>query len=190
MRLHKYDSPDEYKEIQTTWNKRKINMVWVKRDVIEVIAGYIRKNLPAPKFGICHGTRRGVEQVWFRELLGIEVIGTEISDTASEFPHTIQWDFHDVKDEWMRNVDFIYSNSLDHSHSPRECIAGWMGCLRPGGFCFIEWTEWDHGDGHVNALDCFGASIAEVRDFLPSVHDEIVIGEEHSVFVLRREDEG
>ena len=190
MRLHKYDSPDEYKEIQTTWNKRKINMVWVKRDAIEVIAGYIRKNLPAPKFGICHGTRRGVEQVWFRELLGIEVIGTEISDTASEFPHTIQWDFHDVKDEWMGNVDFIYSNSLDHSHSPRECIAGWMGCLRPGGFCFIEWTEWDHGDGHVNALDCFGASIAEVRDFLPSVHDEIVIGEEHSVFVLRREDEG
>ena len=187
MRLHKYDSPKEYVEVQTEWNRRKIGMVWVRRDTIEIIAEYIRKSLTAPKFGICHGTRRGVEQVWFRDLLDIEVIGTEISDTAFKFPYTIQWDFHDVKDEWVGSVDFVYSNSLDHSHSPKECVAGWMRCLRPGGLCFIEWTERDHGDGHVNALDCFGASVAEMRDFLPLVHDEIVIGKEHSVFVLRRE---
>ena len=36
------------------------------------------------------------------------MIDTEISETAEQFPNTIQWDFHKVKPEWLSSVDFIY----------------------------------------------------------------------------------
>lgn len=185
MRLHIYTNKDEYIAIQMMVNKQKIKVVWAKRSTIKLIAAYISKAIPDAKFGICHGTRTGTEQAWFREMLGIDVIGTEISDTASQFPNTIQWDFHDVKDEWVSVVDFIYTNSLDHSHSPLEAVSSWLRCLRPGGLCFIEWTN-DHGVKHITVADCFGASIDELREFLPSVYDEIIVNDGHIVFVLKK----
>lgn len=185
MRLHKYSSLKEYRRIQIRGNKHKIQFVSVKRSTIELIATYIKKTLASPKFGICHGTRRGLEQAWFRELLNIEVIGTEISDTGRDFAHTIVWDFHETKEEWLGGVDFIYSNSLDHSHSPKKCVRAWMRCLRPGGLLFIEWSKQDHGDKHVTALDCFGASLDEMREFLP-VFDEIAIEDNRVIFVIKK----
>ncbi|MBK6621188.1 MAG: hypothetical protein IPG32_10020 [Saprospirales bacterium] len=52
--------------------------------------------------------------------MNCEVIGTEISDSASKFSHTIEWDFHEVKPEWIGRADFIYSNSFDHSYDPEN----------------------------------------------------------------------
>ena len=185
MRFHKYSSLEEYKAIQICRNKHRIRCVSCERSTIELIATYIKKKLTSLKFGICHGTRRGLEQAWFRDLLNIEVIGTEISDTGLDFAHTIVWDFHEIKEEWLGAVDFIYSNSLDHSHSPRACVQTWMECLRPGGLLFVEWSEWAHGDKHVTVSDCFGASLNEMRGFLP-VSDEIVLGSDHVVFVIKK----
>ena len=181
MNLHKYSSLAEYTDCQIRGNKQKLKVSWVRRNVIEAIADYIKSRMH-PTFGICHGTRMGREQAWFRELLGIDVIGTEISDTATQFPHTIQWDFHYAKKEWLGAVDFIYSNSLDHSHSPRECVETWLSCLRPEGLCFIEWSKY-HGIHHVNWMDCFGASIEEMREFLPVI-DELHIVKGRVVFIL------
>lgn len=184
MNLHKYSSLDEYTKLQTAGNKQKLVVSWARQQDIEAIVNYIHWAEGVFEFGICHGTRQGKEQAWFRKLLGIDVIGTEISDTATQFPHTIQWDFHYVKQEWLDTVDFIYSNSLDHSHSPEECLNAWMSCLRPGGLCFVEWSK-DHGADHVNHLDCFGASVEEMREFLP-VYDEIYMGGGRIVFVLKK----
>ena len=51
----------------------------------------------------------------------VKVIGTEIaSDAENRFPNTIEWDFHNVKDEWLNNVDFIYSNSFDQQIVPLQ----------------------------------------------------------------------
>ena len=191
MRQHKYSSHSEYVAEQTLWNKRKLGMVWVSEISMRIVAEYIKEHLPDAKFGICHGTRRGAEQNWLREMLGIEVIGTEISDTASQFPYTLQWDFHDVKTEWAGAVDFIYSNSLDHSFNPQLAIGQWMSCLRPGGFCFIDWDGVDHGNDHVNSLDCFGASMGEMKSFLSkfATVEEIPVEDgrkEHVLLVLRR----
>jgi hypothetical protein len=111
------------------------------------------------EFGICHGTRRGKEQEWFRKHLGCEVIGTEISDTAEQFPHTIQWDFHETKPEWVDAVDFIYSNSFDHSYDPEKCLNAWMSCVRRGGICILEHTS---GHERVTPLDPFGAHISRL----------------------------
>ncbi len=162
-KLYKYEKPDgsfdyeRYKEVQINGNKRKIESVWVTEENVAYLSEYIKKNLSRIEFGLCHGTRRGKEQKWFRKYLKAHVIGTEISDTAIEFPHTIQWDFHNIKEEWLNNVDFIYSNSLDHSYNPEKCLDNWMSCLSKNGICIIEHTS---GHESTSELDPFGAPIS------------------------------
>ncbi len=86
---------ETYKAVQTAGNHRKIDWVFAVEQNIDVACDYLRRKLDRIEFGICHGTRRGLEQKWFAERLGCEVIGTEISDTATQFPNTVQWDFHE-----------------------------------------------------------------------------------------------
>lgn len=150
---------ETYRRIQIEGNRRKLDQIWVLEENIEFLSAYLSRQLEDVKFGICHGTRRGREQEWFRKYLGCEMIGTEISDSAGEFPHTIQWDFHQTKPEWIDAVDFIYSNSLDHSYDPESCFNAWMSCVRPGGLCILEHSS-KHDPSGVNELDPFGAHIA------------------------------
>ena len=109
-------------------------------------------------FGLCHGVRRGKEQSWFRKKLdGANVIGTDISETATQFENTVQWDFHDDNPDWQGKCDFVYSNSWDHAYDPGKAFAAWSRCLKPGGWLLI-----DHTRGHMpkssNVLDPFGAT--------------------------------
>ncbi|MEX0899749.1 MAG: methyltransferase domain-containing protein [Gammaproteobacteria bacterium] len=165
FRLFRYRGADgsfdyeRYRQIQTEGNKKKLEKVWAVEDNIAFLSEYVRDHVREPKFGLCHGTRRGKEQEWFRKHLGCEVLGTEISDTATQFPHTLQWDFHEVKPEWIDAVDFIYSNSLDHSYDPKKALDAWMRCVRPGGVCLLEHTSRHE---HATELDPFGASIDEM----------------------------
>jgi hypothetical protein len=113
--LHEYSSYENYVECQTRNNYRKLNNIWVIEDNIKLLSEYVMAKITNPKYGICHGTRRGLEQKWFmRYIHGCNVIGTEISEAAKLFTNTIQWDFHDVKPEWEKAIDFIYSNAFDH----------------------------------------------------------------------------
>jgi hypothetical protein len=165
FRLFEYQKPDgsfdyaKYKAAQISGNHRKIDNVWVREENVEFLSRYIKEKVGDVKFGICHGTRRGKEQEWFRQYLGGEIVGTEISDTATQFPNTIQWDFHEVKPEWRNSVDFIYSNSLDHSYDPKKCLDAWMSCLTESGICILE-----HSSGHerAHATDPFGAYISQM----------------------------
>ena len=184
MKLYKYKSYEEYKKVQISANKSKINSSWVDTNSIGGLTKYIFEHNDDVKFGLCHGTRRGLEQQAFIDnfdLIGktVEVIGTEISDTASTYPHTIEWDFHNVKKEWLGKVDFIYSNSLDQSYKPKECLDVWMSCLGKLGLCILEWT-WNHGDVHppnkfCNGINCthsgskrdpFGATLKEYKSMI------------------------
>lgn len=149
---------DRYRAVQQNGNKAKLNCVFAIEKNIRFFAEHLRRLIPAPQFGLCHGTRRGKEQEWFRKYLGCEVLGTEISDTATMFPHTIQWDFHEVKPEWIDAVDFIYSNSFDHTYDPEKCLNAWMSCLRPGGVCLLEHSS-AHAADAAKELDPFGADI-------------------------------
>lgn len=149
----------KYRAIQTEGNKKKLENIWVKEENIEFLAKYIKGKIAQPEFGLCHGTRRGKEQEWFRKHLNCEVIGTEISDSASKFPHTIEWDFHEVKPEWIGRADFIYSNSFDHSYDPEKCINAWISCLKENGICILEHSDLHEASG-VNDLDPFGASLS------------------------------
>ena len=162
--IHRYVRQDgsfdyeRYKQLQSNANKQNLEKVWAREGNIEFLANYIRRTIGQPKFGICHGTRRGAEQEWFRRHLNCDVIGTEISETATQFPHTIQWDFHDVKPAWVNSVDFIYSNSFDHSYDPEKALNAWMSCLRPGGLCFLEHSSLHSQEGTME-VDPFGAEI-------------------------------
>lgn len=168
--LFKYHKPDgsfdydAYRRIQEEGNKRKIDQVWVIEANIKLLSEYLAANLNPLQFGICHGTRRGNEQLWFRKYLGCEVIGTEISETAKDFPHTVQWDFHESNPEWTGKTDFIYSNSFDHSYAPESCLDTWMNTLRSGGLCILEHTNLHAPEG-ANELDPFGAEL-EIMPFL------------------------
>lgn len=150
-----------YRQIQIDGNKTKIDEVWVQEKNIEYLSDYIRNNIKIPKFGICHGTRRGNEQAWFRKYLNCEVIGTEISDTVGSFSHTIEWDFHEIKEAWIDSADFIYSNSFDHSYDPQKCLSAWMKCIKRGGICIIEHSSLHAAEG-ASLLDPFGVSLQEL----------------------------
>ena len=152
---------ERYRQIQTEGNRLKIGLVWAVEENIAFLSRYIVDTIGAPRFGICHGTRRGKEQEWFSRYLGCDVIGTEISDTADQFPRTIRWDFHEAKPEWQDAADFIYSNSFDHSYDPPKCLSTWMSCVRKGGLCFLEHSSL-HGPSAVSELDPFGADIVQM----------------------------
>ena len=189
---------DEYKRIQIYHNKRKLDQVWADADTLKAIATYIQERVPVIHAGLCHGTRRGYEQAEFSRLLGCPVLGTEISDTATQFADTVQWDFHDQKPEWRGNFTFVYSNSLYHAFDPRKALSVWAEQLEPAGLMFIEQTMVDSA-GQTSEMDPFGAHPMvmphlffkwgrgqyEMIDILELTHPE---KRDIWVFVLRRSD--
>lgn len=166
VKLYEYESYEEYKEAQVKRNQKRINQhrrSWVGETEVETTAAILLEKYGNIEFGLCHGTKQGNEQKWFAQYLNAEVLGTEISPAATQFPNTIEWDFHDVKPEWEGNVDFIYSNTLDHSYDPRMCLTQWMKCLKPGGYCLLH-----HSKEHLVscASDPFGATLEEYRTMI------------------------
>lgn len=132
-----------YKKIQTLGNRGKIERVFASKDNIAFLCRELEKMIPRVEFVLCHGTRNAAEQKFFQSALSAPatIIGTEISDTAAQFPMTIEWDFHDVKPEWIDAVDIVYSNSFDHSYDPNKLFAAWLSCLRLHGVMALEWSR-------------------------------------------------
>lgn len=158
--LYQYPDYDTYKEVQVAGNKAKLGAQFVKQSHVKILSDYLKQRLGTVGFGICQGTRRGAEQAWFREELGgsAEVIGTEISDTASQFPNTVQWDFHDINPDWSGRADFVYSNSWDHAFDPAKAFGAWIDALRPGGLMLLDYTKGQSPEA-ANPLDPFGIAL-------------------------------
>lgn len=188
MKLHKYDSEEQYRQIQIEANKRKIDWVWVKRSSIDLICDYMERG-PLQRrdkngiYVLCHGTRNGKEQEFFKlRLQGYAtiILGTEISPTASEFPNTVQHDFHEQKYSWVNRFDIVYSNALDHSHSPRECVEVWREQLNKTGRLFIEWSK---DNLKNNAINPFAGTWQEWADMFPVV--DILDGDGTKILVVK-----
>jgi hypothetical protein len=154
--LYDYASYDEYREEQVRANKFKIERVWAESQVLDLVIQRIQNtNGNSDLFGICHGSRNGFEQEYFRSSLGGEIIGTDISDTAVQFPNSIIHDFHNTKDEWISRADFVYSNSLDQSWNPKAAISVWIEQLKIGGVLFVELSHF-HSPFFASKMDPFG----------------------------------
>ena len=135
MKIWKYESYDDYVKAQTKANVKKIKKVWVQKSTISKIYNKI----PMAANILCHGTRNAAEQKYFSDMYPMaNIIGTEISYTASDFPMTVQHDFHEVVNDWIGEFDIVYSNSFDHSYDPEKCMSTWANQLTNIGTLCIE----------------------------------------------------
>ena len=145
---------EAYRATQINWNKAKLQEIWADNQTLEAISADLdRRGLET---GICHGARNGYEVTWFRDRLGSEVIGTDISETAAEFPHMVAHDFHERRDDWIGKFDFVYTNSLDQAFDPEKALAAWSEQLKSNGCIYIEHTM-QHGPEGASEMDPFGA---------------------------------
>ena len=72
--------------------------------------------------------RNGFEVLWLRRALGGEVMGTDISETATLFLHMPCLGFFRMTiGIGERRFDFVYTSSLDQVTEPARTLAG----LRP-----------------------------------------------------------
>jgi hypothetical protein len=145
---------EAYRATQIHWNKAKLGNVWADERTLEAIAGDIERR--GLRTGICHGARNGYEVSWFRQRLGSEVIGTDISETATQFPNMVVHDFHDRRDDWVGKFDFVYTNSLDQAFDPEKALAAWAEQLTPKGCIYVEHTK-QHSVEAASEMDPFGA---------------------------------
>ena len=173
MKFWKFKDYEKYKSAQVAGYTAKFSTHrWVDTHGMRGLVSYIKDYNSDVSFGICHGTRRGIEQEEFNKTfeaidMDVNVIGTEIAgDAKTRFKDTIEWDFHEVKDEWIENVDFIYSNSFDHSYDPEKALNSWMKCLNEKGLCFIEWS--DDSNSPSRPMDPYQASYEEYKELFES----------------------
>lgn len=160
--LHKYNSYEDYKQAQIRLNKQKLDLIWADENTLKKVSDIIKTNLKQGSklskkiLGICHGTRNGFEQNYLNKIISnSNIIGTDISDTALEYKNSIQWDFHDQKEEWVEKFDFVYTNSLDQSWKPKLALSTWLNQIKTNGIIIIEHSVY-HSPEHAGEGDPFG----------------------------------
>ncbi len=135
MKLWKYKDYEEYKKLQIDANIKKLHAVWCSESTVKKI----RIMYPDVDSVLCHGARNGRELEFFLDQYpDSRVIGTDISPTANEIANMFEWDFHEVKEEWLGKWNMIYSNSFDHSYDPEKCLRTWTDQLTEDGILCVE----------------------------------------------------
>jgi len=142
---------------------------------IETLAKLMQSRITVVNnFALCHGTRSGRENVWFRQAWpGMQVWGTELSTVAAaNAPWTTPWDFHRQRPEWVGQADFVYTNALDHSFNATLAISQWITQTQPKGAVVIQWGDsytknivWSK-HGKKSTTDLFEASEAAMVDLI------------------------
>jgi len=144
MKVYKYKDYDDYVKHQTETNRRKLGWVYTNPECIKRIVNHFRDNFEGfgPDSIICHGSRNGTEHKYFKKHFPqSKILGTDISDTATQFKNTVQWDFTKENPDWVGKYDIVYSNSIDHSIDPVETLRVWKEQLTPAGIMYIEYSE-------------------------------------------------
>ncbi len=125
--LHQYEPYEQYREVQIFHNKRMINNVWADEKTLDLIAQHVQKEFPGKNLkALCHCSRNGFEQNYLARKLDADILGTDISDTAADYPRSVQWDFHDKNPDWLEQHHFIYTNALDQSWQPKVACTAWL----------------------------------------------------------------
>jgi hypothetical protein len=154
-----------YRREQERGNRAKIAQVWTSEDNLQFISRWLKERGLVPQLIICHGTRNGFEQRVFSSFFNCEVIGTEISPTAAQFPMTVQGDFHDPQPQWERRADIVYSNSLDHAYDPAKALRSWAATVKDGGVIVLEKAS-DSDPRGASDLDPFAITLPSLMVFL------------------------
>ncbi len=157
IKIFKYKDYEEYKKTQIHYNKNKIKYIFSDENTLSGIYEYIIKKLPKENLkGICHGSRNGFEIHFFNKVFSkSEIIGTDISNNATNFKNSLVHDFHESKEEWISHFDFVYSNSLDQSYDPKKAVKTWFDQIKINRYLFIELTD-QHTVQTSSKMDPFG----------------------------------
>jgi hypothetical protein len=156
MKVFKYESYEHYVAAQQFANNIKVGWVYVRESTIE----FIKRDKPEASNIIAHGTRNGAEQKFFKKFYPEAfVIGSEISDTAKNYPMTVQQDFSIIRPEWVDKFDILYSNSFDHTILPIGTLQVWKDQLNSSGRMYLEYAE--------------SQSIGDASDPLEATKDEV-----------------
>jgi hypothetical protein len=165
MKILSFESYDEYRRIQSAASSVKHGQVYAEDPELKRIAAHFRSLGFESGRGLCHGVRNGYEVRKLRALLpGVDIIGTDISETAATITHCISWDMHEIKPEWVRAIDFIYSNSWDHTYDPNLLFTRWSESLSPRGRLYLSYTDLhsERGVTETTKIDAFGCSLDEL----------------------------
>jgi hypothetical protein len=191
MKLLTFRDYDEYRQIQTAANRRKYRQVWAEDPELRRISSHYRAHGPrGTRRGICHGVRNGYEvQVLRRLLPNVDIIGTDISETVRSVPYCLEWDMHEVKQEWRGAMDFMYSNSWDHTYDPELLFRRWSELLSQEGRLYLSYTTLHAHVTEATKVDAFGCSLDElvglVRRFF-DMEDLIEVAPRFTMQVIRR----
>ena len=160
MKIYQYKDYKDYVDWQTKINKIKVDWLYAREHAIENIC----KDKGRANFIICHGTRNGGEmKLFLKRFPNAYIIGTEISDNAYQFEHTVQHDFTIPKEEWIGKADLVYSNSFDHTIDPEKTIQTWRDQLNYTGTMYLEYNQ---GQSIGNESDPLDATIEEVEKLI------------------------
>ena len=171
MEIFKYDSYGHYVKAQTEANKIKIKKVYADKRNIERYA----KQKETAKNVLCHGSRNGAELKYFEDAYkkignpDVFVQGTDISDTATQFENTVQWDMMKTNPEWIGKWDVVYTNSFDHSFDPVSTLKVWADQLTEGGIIILEFSFHSKHQATARAWDPIGKMTRE--DMLQVIED-------------------
>jgi len=174
---------DLYVENQKILNERKFGSGCNDdRYIFEHIKEEVIIRNQSPTFGLCHGVRSGLENKTLGELLGCTVIGTEIGNKFGYPEITIQWDMHEIKNEWIGSCDIIYSNSFDHTYDPIYCLNQWAKCLKPTGIIVLQFADNSHfntdmiNNKKYSPGDPFNASL-DIYEFICNTYTPLIISD-------------
>jgi hypothetical protein len=161
MKIYQYTDYTNYVDSQVEANIKKLKNVWVEEKTIKQICEF-RPNANAI---LCHGTRNAAEQKYFKKYYpDAQVLGTEISPTATQFPMTVQWDFHEINTEWIGMFDIVYSNSFDHAYDPVKMLTTWKTQLSPRGNIILEhgYSSADNNSRRSDPLEIYEDELIEL----------------------------
>lgn len=161
MKIYNYESEEHYKQEQEKANFQKLKNIWVQEKTVKKIFYDFGENCSAI---ICHGTRNAAEQNFFKKYYpNAEILGSEISSTASQFAMTAQWDFRKQNKDWLQRFDILYSNSFDHTNAPKETLLVWQEQITDSGCMYIEFS-FDPNNNSSRASDPFEIDESELID--------------------------
>lgn len=172
MEILRFRTYDDYLAAQRRTRRRRSRHAFFTDLGMDRCASWLRANVPNIRRGICHGARDGREAHELSRRLGCEVLATDLFPAPGPVP-VIQHDFQRPLPDSLGQFDFVYSNSLDHSNSPRQTLGLWLSQVHQEGAVLMQWTRADMKarDGDCFActlyeLVCLANGVGRVRDLL------------------------
>ena len=175
MKVYEYRDYEHYMEQQTLANTNKIHNIWISREAHSHFCKHYRKFRKDPASILCHGSRNGAEVRWFgNEFPNAEVLGTDISYTATDFPNQVQWDMQKENPEWIAKWDLIYTNSLDHVTDFIGTLEVICNQLSDDGLFILDYTIWDDVTIKPSISDPLDVSLDEIKNGLAFAGLELI----------------